>query len=235
MPSKFKDVTHVIFDMDGLLLNTEVLYTVATQNILDMYFQNPRKIYTWDVKVGLMGLQTEQVSRKIVDIYDIPITWEEYAALAGEQIKILMKNCEKCAGAERLVKHLYDKNVPICLATSSSKESFDVKTVHHKELFKMFQHITMGSSDPEVAHGKPAPDIFLVAASRFPDKPKHENCLVFEDAPNGVTAALAAGMQVVMVPDIHVPESQRQDATQVLKTLNDFKPEDFNLPAFDES
>jgi len=75
-----------------------VLYTVATQNILDMYFQNPRKIYTWDVKVGLMGLQTEQVSRKIVDIYDIPITWEEYAALAREQIELLMKNCEKCSG-----------------------------------------------------------------------------------------------------------------------------------------
>ena len=42
-------------------------------------------------------------------------------------------------------------------------------------------------------------------------------------------------MQVVMVPDFRVPESQCQDATQVLKTLNDFKPEDFNLPAFDES
>jgi len=60
-------------------------------------------------------------------------------------------------------------------------------------------------------------------------------CLVFEDAPNGVTAALAAGMQVVMVPDVHVPDSQRRAATQVLKTLNDFKPEDFNLPPFDES
>lgn len=39
----------------------------------------------------------------------------------------------------------------------------------------MFQHITMGSSDPAVAHGKPAPDIFLVAAGKFPDKPKPEN------------------------------------------------------------
>lgn len=78
-------------------------------------------------------------------------------------------------GAERLVKHLFDKNVPICLATSSSKESFDVKTINHKDLFKLFQHTTMGSSDPEVAHGKPAPDIFLVAASKFSDKPKPEN------------------------------------------------------------
>jgi len=42
-------------------------------------------------------------------------------------------------------------------------------------------------------------------------------------------------MQVVMVPNIHVPDSQCQAATQVIKTLNDFKPEDFNLPPFDES
>lgn len=75
-----------------------MLYTVATQNILDKYFQNPRKIYTWDVKVGLMGLQTEQVSRRIVEKYEIPITWEEYAVLAKEQIELLMRNCEKCAG-----------------------------------------------------------------------------------------------------------------------------------------
>lgn len=63
-----------------------------------MYFQNPRKIYTWDVKVGLMGFQTEQVSRKIVDIYELPITWEKYAELAKEQIEMLMYDCEKCAG-----------------------------------------------------------------------------------------------------------------------------------------
>jgi len=78
-------------------------------------------------------------------------------------------------GAERLVKHLFDKNVPICLATSSSKESFDIKTINHKDLFKLFQHTIMGSSDPEVTHGKPAPDIFLVAASKFSEKPKPEN------------------------------------------------------------
>lgn len=57
---------------------------------------------------------------------------------------------------------------------------------------------------------------------------------MFEDAPNGVKAARAAGMQVVMVPDYRVPESECQGATQVLKSLNDFKPEDFNLPKFDE-
>jgi pseudouridine 5'-phosphatase len=61
------------------------------------------------------------------------------------------------------------------LATSSSKESVDVKTSNHKELFSLFMHKVMGSSDPDVKEGKPAPDIFLVAAKRFPDSPNPED------------------------------------------------------------
>jgi len=57
-------------------------------------------------------------------------------------------------------------------------------------------------------------------------------CLVFEDAPNGVTGARAAGMQVVMVPDKIIPKEKTSHATQVISSLLDFKPEDFGLPPF---
>ena len=133
-----------------------------------------------------------------------------------------------------MVKHLKKHGIPMAVGTSSAQEGFSRKTVNHGELFSNFNHVVNGS-DPEVKEGKPAPDCFRITADRFPDKPDYAKCLVFEDAPNGVKAAVAAGMQVVMVPERNnvAPELTRK-ATQMLDTIVDFQPEDFGLPPFEE-
>lgn len=81
-------------------------------------------------------------------------------------------------GVERLIQHLYDNGVPIGLATSSSKETYDLKVKNHSELFNMLEYKTWGSSDPLVKKGKPYPDIFLVAADKFLDKPAPEKVMM---------------------------------------------------------
>lgn len=60
-----------------------------------------------------------------------------------------------------------------------------------------------------------------------------QQCLVFEDAPNGVTGAVAAGMQAVMVPDTILPSEKTRHATLVIKSLLNFKPEEFGLPPYE--
>ncbi|XP_069962555.1 probable pseudouridine-5'-phosphatase isoform X2 [Bactrocera oleae] len=207
---------------------TEKLYSQATQEILDPY----GKTYTWDVKVSVMGLQTQQVAEAIVAAYKLPISWEEYAQRQRERTEILMTEAELMPGAERLLRHLNANKIPIALATSSGEHMVEIKVTNHRDIFELFHHRVCGSTDPEVKAGKPSPDIFLIAASHFSDKPDSSNCLVFEDAPNGVQAALKAGMQVVMVPDELITEELHKGATQVLKSLEDFNPEDFGLPPF---
>lgn len=76
--------------------DTETLYSKATQNILDE--TGVKRTYSWDVKQNLMGLQREEVSKKIVDIYEIPLTWEEYMNRQQEQIEVLMQNAQLLPG-----------------------------------------------------------------------------------------------------------------------------------------
>lgn len=74
-------------------------------------------------------------------------------------------------GASRLIQHLYKHKIPMAVATGSHTHTFNLKITNHKPFFdKYFDHVVK-SDDSEVTQGKPAPDIFLLAASRFSDPP----------------------------------------------------------------
>lgn len=225
----FSKVTHVLFDLDGLLIDSEKLYTEAFTKVCGQF----GKTFTWELKSSLLGFQGHECAEKIIQSLELPITRDVFMSLAMKEYEVLFPTVELLPGARKLVEHLHSKNIPIALATSSGQESVDMKMQNCKELLKLFHHLTMGSTDPEVTKGKPDPSIFLVCSSRFPDKPDPKMCLVFEDAVNGVKAARAANMQVVVVPDPRIDPEELKEATLVLKSLEEFKPELFGLPAYD--
>ncbi|KAH0947840.1 hypothetical protein HN011_004512 [Eciton burchellii] len=222
----FQDVTHCIFDMDGLLLDTESLYTTAYNRVTQEY----GKTYTWEHKAKIMGFRSGDALQTIIDMLHLPITVQMFEDKLAPIYQELFPKCDVMPGVEKLLQHLKDNNIPIALATSSSKESSDLKTQKWKHIFDLFNHKVYGGSDVEIVHGKPNPDIFLIAAQRFSDNPHPSKCLVFEDSPNGVQAAIAAQMQVVMIPDPQLPKYLTKDATLVLETLINFKPQNFGLP-----
>lgn len=226
--SIFKPVTHIIFDMDGLLLNTEPIYETSVREICRSF----EKDYPADVRLKVMGTTEQNTAKVCIDELSLPLTVSEFLVKLDELVREEFSRVPLMKGAERLIRHLHEHNIPFCLATSGGKEATEIKMAAHPTLFKLFTHYVMGSTDPELKHGKPAPDIFLIAADRFKDKPDPTKCLVFEDSPNGVKGAIAANMQAVMVPDSITPPEKRTEATIVPESLEHFQPELFGLPEF---
>ncbi|KAL3282542.1 hypothetical protein HHI36_005722 [Cryptolaemus montrouzieri] len=225
----FQKVTHVIFDMDGLLIESESIYNKILCEIAASY----GKTFDLRIKLKILGTPEPDTARIAIEEMNLPLTVEEFLKVYRKRVDEELTNPVLMPGAAKLVEHFHRHKVPIAVATSSAEDSMKIKTQHHKQLFSLFHHVVCGSTDPEVKHGKPAPDIFLICASRFPDKPDPSQCLVFEDAPNGVKGARAAGMQAVLVPANDVEEEFKKPATLVLKSLLDFKPELFALPSFE--
>src|SRR3954469_11116391 len=225
MPDSLRPVTHVLFDMDGLLLDTEPFYTEVTQTIVGRYGHT----FDWTVKSRMIGKKASDSARILVDALKLPITPEDYIRERESMLATLFPSAQAMPGAQRLTMHLAAHGVPMAVASSSHRRDFELKITEHREWFACFQCVVLGD-DPDVKHGKPAPDIFLTAAARIGAVPSQ--CLVIEDAPSGVEAARAAGMSVVAVPNPAMKLDAFRDASQILSSLELFDPARWGLPAY---
>ncbi|BFZ00744.1 hypothetical protein BsWGS_03783 [Bradybaena similaris] len=223
------NVTHAIFDLDGLIVDTERVYTECLDEICGEF----GKTFTWEIKSKQMGKKEMESAQILIDHLSLPMTVDEYLTKLREKLEVKLPSTPLLPGAEKLIRHLHSNNIPIAVATGSEKWGYNRKISGHKELFDLFHHYVLASDDPEVKHGKPAPDCFIVCAQRFQDNPRPEEIVVFEDAANGAEAGLAAGMRVVWVPDPRADQSVlRGRVDLILETLEQFKPEDFGLPPY---
>ena len=206
-----------IFDMDGVLLDTEQIYTDVTQEIVGRF----GKVYDWSIKSNMIGRPSIESARYLVKTLDLPISAEDYLAERADTFQTRMPEAKAMPGAVELVRALANRGVPTAVATSSHRDMFDLKTRQHGDWFTLFDAVVLGD-DPRIERGKPAPDIFLLAAKEISVAPA--DCVVFEDAPAGIEAALAAGMSVVGLPDPGMDATLLSHAHHVASSLADIPP-----------
>ena len=191
------------------------------------------KEFTWELKAKMMGRKALHAAEILIEDLGLQgqLTAEAFIEEREALLHELFPSSQLMPGAERLLRHLTRHKVPTCVATSSHRRHFELKTQRHSQIFALFDHIVTGD---QVTVGKPDPMIFQRAAAAWSSAPDSASCLVFEDAPSGVAAAVAAGMACVMVPDANLARDATLAATQVLGSLEHFKPELYGLPPFDD-
>ncbi|MGC1308527.1 MAG: HAD-IA family hydrolase [Phormidesmis sp.] len=216
-------ITHLIYDFDGLLLDTEPIYCRVNELIAQRY----GKVFTRSHHRKIMGRQALDCAQILVDELALPLTAEAHLQARNQLIFERLPAAVPMPGAMEITHRFYELGVKQAIATSSADITFNLKTQNHQDWLAIFDAIVLGN-DPEVRRSKPAPDSFLVAARRLGAQPSA--CLVFEDSPAGVKAAKVAGMQVVAVPPDYMDVGLYAAADRVLGKLAEFEPKDWGLP-----
>lgn len=183
----------VIWDMDGVLLDSEPLYFHAENAVVSKYGKDITSIVPL-----LLGRTANDCARITVENLNLPITPKQYLQQRNKILLQTMKSVKLLPGVLQIVTHLKQNGIKCAIATSSPRDLLQAKQHAHAPFFQMFDAIICGD---DVMEGKPHPQIFLKAAAAINESPS--NCIVFEDAPAGARAARLAGMKCVVLPNPH--------------------------------
>ena len=198
----------VVFDMDGLLLDTEVLWQRAEETL----FRRHGGEFTWEDKMQVIGSSFEFTARYFADRLGLPREQGPalVAAMVDEMYAELQREVESRPGAVELVERLRGR-VRLGLASNSPRRLVDVALATAGQT-GAFEVIVTGD---DVDNPKPAPDIYLLACERLGVPP--EDAIALEDSASGIAAAKAAGLTCIAVPQY--AETDVSAADRVIDSL----------------
>ena len=202
----------VVFDLDGLMFNTEELYQCVGTEVL----RRRGKTFDADLLNAMMGRPPRVSLQLMIDWHKLEATVEELA-LENDEIfcDLLDTRLAYMPGLEELLSSLEAAGIPKAIATSSGPK-FVANVLGRFDLAPRFDFIL---TCDDIIDGKPHPEIYLTAAKRFGVKPSE--ILVLEDSQNGCRAAVAAGTFAVAVPAGHSHGHDFAGAKLVIDTLAD--------------
>ena len=186
----------VVFDLDGTLVGSEGVWMEVTKRIVESFGKEFDPAWHKEIR----GTGSMDAMRRVKERFDLPVSVEELdrmnMAFFHEALQIMLPT--KRAGADELLAALTQAGIPFALATGASRALTERILRGHNWLNTFAAVVTVD----DVAFAKPAPDTFDQAARRMACDPAF--CVAFEDGPNGVASAKAAGMKVIGIADNNV-------------------------------
>jgi HAD superfamily hydrolase (TIGR01509 family) len=214
-----RDIRGIIFDMDGLLIDSEVYWEDSRRD----YCRSRGCEWTPDDELDAKGMNSPEWAALIQQRCSFPGPREDIIKGAAARMRDRYeRDLPLLPGALRVVRECAS-HYPLAIASSSPPEIIDF-VMTKASLRDCFKAVVSADT---VGRGKPAPDVFLVAARALSIEP--EQAAVFEDSTNGIKAGLAAGMMVIAVPNPHYPPDAHvlTHADVVLTSLLEFQPDLF--------
>jgi len=202
----------VVFDLDGILANTEDLYEKACETVLG------RRGRTYDppLREQMMGRPVADALQIMIDAHSLPDPLESMMIECREVLQVLLEtSLAPMPGAVELLDNLQTAAMPVAVATSALRDYADF-VLTRLSLKQRFQFVL---TSQDVHRGKPDPEIYLVAAERLRLRPPA--MMVLEDSANGCRAAIAAGAFTVAVPNRHTRNHCFDRVQFVANTLAD--------------
>jgi len=207
----------VIFDMDGVLIDTEKHYNAAWCEAAHMAGFGE---FTREHALMLRSCDAKLASRMMKDIFgecfDYFAIREVRRRLVAERLE--KYGLEKKSGIDEILAFLHEQGIKSAVATATPIEL----TLQHLEKIGVKDQFDRIVSAKQVEHGKPAPDVYLYACEQIGERPS--DCIAVEDSPNGIRSAYAAGCRPVMVPDLTPPDEEiRPLLYAVVDSLSEIK------------
>jgi mannitol-1-/sugar-/sorbitol-6-/2-deoxyglucose-6-phosphatase len=182
----------VIFDMDGLLVDSETVWLIAETEMIESRGHS----YSDDVRAHIVGTRVDEFIVFLRDHYRLEPSAEALTReLLDHMLRLIPTHVKPQPGANEVIQFVRERGWPLAIASSSPQSVIDaiVEAQGWGDIFRI-----RCSAEYE-AHGKPAPDVYITAAKTLRVNPAQ--CLALEDSPNGARAAVAAGMVCYAVPD----------------------------------
>ena len=204
----------VIFDLDGLLIDSEIISYKIYKEILNQFGHD---FSIEEYAQNFSGKTEVKNVTNLIDTYSLPWTVDIGLNNVLEmESKFLAQGVALKTGDKELLQYLKDKCFKIAIA-SSSTEDRALTILRQHNIIEYFDEFVFGH---EVKKGKPNPDIFLKTCDKLSEKP--EECLVLEDSEAGIQAAYSASIPVICIPDMKVPNQHYLDMTKtVLRSLKE--------------